>query len=166
VNKGSAAEKSGIKEGDVITAINGHEVAGVSEMQEWVARNRPGQSIQVTYRRKGETHLVDAVLKKMDGSQEMNKREVSYQLEGAEFEDVPYPKLTLLGLEGGVRLKKLSNGKWKKAGAEEEQIITHIDKLSIDNVADLNRILEMKKGGILVEGVNQHGEKKIFGMDW
>ncbi len=166
VNKGSAAEKSGIKEGDVITAINGHEVAGVSEMQEWVARNRPGQSIQVTYRRKGENHLVDAILKKMDGSQEMNKREVSYQLEGAEFEDVPYPKLTLLGLEGGVKLKKLSNGKWKKSGAEEELIITHIDKLSIDNVADLNRILEMKKGGILVEGVNQHGEKKIFGMDW
>jgi serine protease Do len=166
VNKGSAAEISGIKEGDVITAINGHEVAGVSEMQEWVARNRPGQSIQVTYRRKGEIFLVDAILKKIDGSKAMTKREISYQLEGAEFEDVPYPKLTLLGLEGGVKLKKLSNGKWKKAGAEEELIITHIDKLSIDNVADLNRVLEMKKGGVLVEGVNQHGEKKIFGMDW
>jgi Do/DeqQ family serine protease len=166
VNSGSAGEMAGIKKGDVITAINGHVVAGVSEMQEWVARNRPGQSISVTYRRGGENYSVKAVLKKIDGSQTLSKREVNYELEGAEFEDVPYPKLTLLGLEGGVRIKKLNEGKWKKAGAMEEFIITHIDKLSIDNVADLNRVLEFKKGGVLVEGINRQGEKKLFGIDW
>ena len=45
VNAGSAAEESGIQLGDVIIAINDHEVNNVSELQEWVARNRPGESV-------------------------------------------------------------------------------------------------------------------------
>jgi serine protease Do len=166
VNKGSAAEASGIETGDVITAINGHTVAGVSEMQEWVARNRPGQSIQVTFRRDGNISVVKAILKKYDGSEEMKKREVSYAIEGASLEDISYSKLTELSLDGGVLVKKLEEGKWKKAGMKENFIITHIDKAPVDNVADLNRILELKKGGVLVEGIDQKREKVVFGMEW
>ncbi len=166
VNKGSAAEISGISTGDVITAINGHSVAGVSEMQEWVARHRPGQSINVTYRRNGNASSVKATLKKYDGSAEMKKREVSYTLEGAELEDISYSKLTQLNLDGGVLIKKLQEGKWKKAGLKENFIITHVDKVSVDNVADLNRILELKNGGILVEGIDAKGTKSVVGVEW
>ncbi len=166
VNKGSAAEVSGIETGDVITAINGHTIAGVSEMQEWVARNRPGQSVQVTFRRHGNVSVVKATLKKYDGSEEMKKREVNYRLEGAELEDVSYSKLTQLNLDGGVLIKKLQEGKWKKAGLLENFIITHIDKAPVDNVADLNRILELKNGGVLVEGINNNGAKGVYGVEW
>ncbi len=166
VNTGSAAALAGIKTGDVITAINGHTVSGVSEMQEWVARNRPGQSINVTYRRNGTNTQVNTVLKKLDGSQELAKRDVEFSIEGAELEDIPRAKLTLLNLDGGVLVKKISEGKWKKAGVRENFIVTHIDKVPVDNVADLNRILEFKRGGILVEGVETAGEKKVFAMNW
>jgi serine protease Do len=166
VNKGSAAEASGIETGDVITAINGHPVAGVSEMQEWVARNRPGQSINVTYRRSGNVSRVKATLKKYDGTAEMKKREVNYNLEGAQLEDISYSKLTKLNLDGGVLIKKMNEGKWKKAGVKENFIITHIDKVPVDNVADLNLILELKRGGILVEGIDGNGVKNVFGVEW
>jgi serine protease Do len=166
VNKGSAAEASGIETGDVITAINGHKVAGVSEMQEWVARHRPGQSINVTYRRNGNASNVKATLKKYDGTAEMKKRGVSYNIEGAELEDISYSKLTQLNLDGGVLIKKIEEGKWKKAGLKENFIITHIDKVSVDNVADLNRILELKNGGILVEGIDAKGAKSVIGVEW
>jgi serine protease Do len=166
VNKGSAAESSGIEAGDVILAINGHAVNGVSEMQEWVARNRPGQAIEVTYRRSNTDHHVNAVLKKYDGTMEMKKPEVNYLLEGARFEDISYSRLTQLNLDGGVLIKILSEGKWKKAGAKENFIITHIDKAPIDNVADLNRILELKNGGVLIEGLQENGEKGVFAIEW
>lgn len=166
VNKGSAAEASGIEVGDVITAINGHPVAGVSEMQEWVARNRPGQSIGVTYRRANTNHQVQAVLKKYDGTLQMKKTDVSYQMEGAQFEDISYARLTQLNLDGGVLIKRLEEGKWKKGGANVNFIITHIDKAPIDNVADLNRVLELKQGGVLVEGVLENGEKGAFAIEW
>lgn len=166
VNKGSAAEISGIEMGDVITRINGHDVHSVSELQEWVARNRPGQSIQVGFLRNGRPKEVNAVLKNYEGSSTVSSKEVLYELEGATIEDVSYSRLTKLSLDGGVLVTKLSEGKWKKAGIKDDFIITHIDKVAIDNVEDLNRVMAMKKGGVLVEGVFSHGEKGTIGMDW
>jgi Do/DeqQ family serine protease len=166
VNEHSAALESGIEQGDVIIAINGHAVNTVSEMQEWVARNRPGQSVMVTYRRSGHEKQVKAILKNYDGSEQMKAREVNTELEGATFEDIPYLALNKLGLDGGVLVSKIETGKWMKAGVKQNFIITYIDKVPVDNVADLNRILEFKKGGILVEGVYKEGDKGTFGVEW
>lgn len=165
VNKGSAAEAAGIESGDVIVAIDNHPVAGVSELQEWVARKRPGQSVMVKYLRHGIEKEVLSKLRNFQGSEEVREREVSYEIEGAHFEDVSYSKLTELNLDGGVRITKLEAGKWKAAGIKEEFIITHIDKVAIDNVKDLNRAMEMKKGGVLIEGW-LHGEKQAIGLEW
>ena len=166
VNKGSAAEVSGLEPGDVITAIDNHAVSGTSELQEWVARKRPGQTVLVRFVRNGEKKEVTTTLRNFQGSEEIKKRTVSYEIEGAVLDEVPYSKLTELNLDGGVLIKKLSFGKWKKAGVKENFIITHIDKVAIDNVNDLNRAMEMKKGGVLIEGVMTNGEKQTIGMDW
>jgi serine protease Do len=166
VNSGSAAEQSGILRGDVITEIDNHIVNSVSELQEWVARNRPGKEISVTFLRDGERHTVKARLKNTEGNEFLNKREVQYALDGAEFADVPYRELAKLLLEGGVRLKKLTEGKWKKSGMKENFIIGYIDKVPVDNVEDLNRILDYKKGGILVEGYYTDGRKGVYGVEW
>ncbi len=166
VNEGSSAKQAGIEAGDVITGINHHAVNSVSELQEWVARNRPGQMITVTFRRNNEEHKVKAVLKNYEGSAELKKKEIEYEIEGATLEDISYTKLTKLNLEGGVLIKRLTYGKWKKAGLQEDFIITHIDKVSIDNVSDLNRVMEIKKGGVLVEGLFSNGEKGTIGMEW
>jgi serine protease Do len=166
VNKGSAAEVSGLESGDVITAIDNHAVNGTSELQEWVARKRPGQNVLVRFLRDGEYKEVNATLRNFQGSEETKKKDVSYELEGALLEEVPYSKLTELNLDGGVLVKKLSFGKWKKAGVKENFIITHVDKVAIDNVTDLNRAMEMKKGGVLVEGLMTSGEKQTIGIEW
>ncbi|HZX73791.1 MAG TPA: trypsin-like peptidase domain-containing protein [Cyclobacteriaceae bacterium] len=166
VNQGSAAEESGLTSGDVITAINNHHVTTVSELQEWVARNRPGQSVNVMFRRSGETKNVKTVLKNYDGTDEMRKKEVDYTLEGATLEDVPYNELTRLRLDGGVTLKSIREGNWKNAGIREGFIITYVDKVPVDNVDDLNRILELKHGGVLVEGVYQNGKRKAYALMW
>lgn len=165
VNKGSAAELSGIEPGDVVVAIDGHPVAGVSELQEWVARKRPGQTILVKYLRNGVEKEVVAKLKNFDGAETVRERTVRNEIEGAYFEDVPYLQLTELNLDGGVLLKRIEPGKWKTAGVKEDMIITHIDKVAIDNVKDLNRAMEMKKGGVLIEGL-WHGEKQVIGLEW
>lgn len=166
VNVGSAAEESGIETGDVITAVNQHDVGTVSELQEWVARNRPGQTVEVRYRRAGNDHTVNVVLKNIEGSEELTKAEVKYEMGGAHFEDLPYRELSRMNLDGGVRIGRVEEGKWKRAGVQEQFIITHLDKVPVDNVEDLNRILRMKNGGMLVEGVNSNGEKGTFGVDW
>lgn len=166
VNRGSAAEESGMETGDVIVAIDGHNVNSVSELQEWVARNRPGEMIHVTYRRNGHEKSVPTVLKNFEGSSEVKKKEVLFEIEGATLEDVPYRELTRLNIDGGVQIKNLHEGKWKKSGMHIGLIITHIDKVQVDNVEDLNRILDFKNGGMLVEGIYENKQKGVYGVEW
>ncbi len=166
VNEGSAAEQSGIEAGDVITAIDGHPVASVSELQEMVARHRPGQAIQVTFRRKGTEKTVKTTLKNFEGRESISRTEVSYSIEGATLEDLSYNELRKRSLDGGALVRILVNGKWKTSGMKDDFIITHIDKVTVDNVEDLNRILSYKTGGILVEGVYRNGEKGVYGVTW
>jgi serine protease Do len=166
VRPGGAAEESGIIDGDVIVEIDNHSVNNVSELQEWVARNRPGAEIQVAFLRNGVKHLVKARLKNNDGNERMERKPVEFIIDGTQFENVPYRELARLMLEGGVKVKKLSNGRWKKGGIEEGFVIGFIDKVPVDNVEDLNRILNIKKGGILVEGYYGDGRKGTYGVEW
>lgn len=166
VNPGSAAEEAGILAGDVVLAIDGHWVTSVSELQELVARNRPGKEVRVTYLRQGEKREVPARLKNNEGNEEMQRREISYELHGIEVEDIPYKELVKLNLEGGVRIKRVYPGKWKEAGAKSGFIIAYVDKVPVDNVEDINRIFEFKTGGVLIEGFHPNGERGTFGVEW
>lgn len=166
VNGGSAAEHAGLQQGDVILAIDAHRVSSVSELQEWVARNRPGKEIEVTYLRNGQRLQKKVKLRNQDGNDRVAKREVRYDISGMTVEDMPYQELNDLQLEGGVRVRHVGAGKWKEAGIREDFILAFIDKVPVDNVEDLNRILEYKKGGILVEGYYANGDKGVYGVDW
>ena len=166
VNGGSAAEQSGLVDGDVIIAIDGHSISSVSELQEWVARNRPGKEIGVTYIRNGEQLEVKARLRNSEGNENVEKKAVKYDLNGVEVEDVPYKELVGLQVEGGVRIKEITAAKWKESGIKKGFLITYIDKVPVDNVEDLNRILDFKKGGILIEGLYSDGKKGTYGVEW
>jgi serine protease Do len=166
VNPSSAAEAYGIQKGDVILAIDGFSVNSVSELQERVARHRPGVEVAVTFLRADQKATKKIRLRDREGKENVSEREVKYELDGMVVQDVSYKELARLKLEGGVLVKKVHEGKWKKAGIKNELIITYIDKVPVDNVEDLNRILEYKRGGVLIEGIDSEGVKHVYGLDW
>lgn len=166
VNRDGAANHSGLAAGDVITAIDHHPVNSVSELQEWVARNRPGQEVKVTFRRAGDEKEVRATLKDYDGNEAPRKPLVEFQMQGARFEDLTYRELNELQLDGGVRIAEISDGPWRDESLEPGVIITHVDKVAIDDVRDLNRVLAMKRGAVLIEGLKKDGARVVVGIDW
>jgi len=166
VNTSSAAEESGMQVGDVIIKIDGHNVNSVSELQEWVARHRPGADIKVVFLRYQKQHEIVAKLRNHAGNLSMEKKDVRYDLGGMEVADVAYAELNKLQLEGGVRVNTLASGKWKESGIKKGFIIAYIDRVPVDNVEDLNRILDFKKGGILIEGFYNDGQKGTYGVEW
>jgi Do/DeqQ family serine protease len=165
VNRGSAAEQSGIRQGDVITAIDKHRVNSVSELQEWVARKRPGKTVTVTFIRQGKTTEVSAILKDNSGREELKRVDEPVALQGIILEEVSLSDLARLNLEGGV-LVTAAEGKWKEAGLQKGFVIGFLDKVPVDDVTDFTRMLRYKKGGILIEGYYLTGEKKSYGLDW
>lgn len=166
VNKSSAAEQSGLLTGDVIVGIDGHNINSASELQEFVARNRPGKEILVSYLREGDLKDVKVRLRNNAGNEAVEKKVTTHDLGGVEVEDVPYKELASLQLEGGVRVKEVPAGKWKDKGVKKGLVIAYIDKVPVDNVEDLNRILDFKKGGILIEGIYPDGQKGVYGLEW
>ena len=62
VTKGSAAEKAGLKEGDIITKINDKKVSDPTELSEVVRSFKPKEEVTVYYKRDGKEKSAKAVL--------------------------------------------------------------------------------------------------------
>ncbi|MCU0430019.1 MAG: Do family serine endopeptidase [Cytophagaceae bacterium] len=167
VNEGSAAESAGIKEGDVITQINGMAVNSSSELQEQVARYRPGDKIEVQYERKGDVKKANVLLKNKLGETSIVKADDAdtKMALGAELKPADKSELKKLGLESGVKVAKIKDGKLKQVGVREGFIITSIDKKKVTSPSEVSAILDRaKNSGVLLEGVYPGGEKAYYGL--
>jgi serine protease Do len=169
VNPGSAADKGGIKEGDVITRINGMIVNSPSELQENVARFRPGDKIKVVYLRKGEPHEVEVILKNKMGDTSIVKKDDSSvkNLLGAEIRTITKEEAQKMKIAGGAKVSGVSEGKIKEAGIREGFIITSVDKNPVKDAEDVAQILEENRtGGLLIEGIYPNGQKAYYAIGW
>lgn len=162
---GGAAEKAGIKIGDVIIAIDDNPVINVAQLQERVAVNRPGDKITVRFIREGKEREVDAVLTNEEGSFDIVVAKDEFQIEGATFSEVSSSVQQRLQIDGGVQISELKQGKWKEVRMKEGFIITNIDNERIRNLADLkNYFKRPRRDGILIEGVYPDGTKAHYGL--
>jgi len=167
VNEGTSAEEAGIKEKDVIVAIDDIPVKNVAELQEYVARNRPGDKISVSFIRDGKRKTVTATLKNTMGDEKMYSRTSSMEIKGARIREIDDGLKKKLDLNGGVQLNEIQEGPWKEAGIKESFIITKIDKRDIKTVNDLMAALSNKSGGILIEGKYPDSEDiYYYGVRW
>lgn len=64
VDDDSPAAKAGIKEGDVITQVNGKEIAGVDELRNEIKDIKEGDAVKFTYRRGNKTQTADLKIPK------------------------------------------------------------------------------------------------------
>lgn len=62
VSSGSAAEKAGLKRGDIITAINGEKIEDSNVLRNKVAGTLPGTEIKLTVQREGQPQELTATL--------------------------------------------------------------------------------------------------------
>ncbi len=62
VNEGSCAEKAGLQEGDIITALDGKAVASHTELAAAIAAHRAGDTVTLTVYRQGRTLTLTATL--------------------------------------------------------------------------------------------------------
>jgi Do/DeqQ family serine protease len=166
VNDKSSAKEAGIKEGDIILKINDAVVNSSSELQEQVARYRPGDKLKVTFLRDGKEQTVSATLKNRLGNAEIVKiseNEVYHSL-GATFEDVSTSEKAKLNITNGVKVKKITGGKLETAGMKEGFVITHVDKNPVGKPSELAELLKARKGGVLIEGIYPDGLKGYYGI--
>ncbi len=152
----SAAGAAGIQPGDVIVGINDRAIKSSPELQEMVARYRPGDKVSVKVNRKGREKAFEVALNNRQGSTALVQKEKQEGLAmlGAEFETVEPGLARKLDIDGGVKVKKINPGKLRKyTNMREGFIITKVDGQKISSVDALSKALENKSGGVMLEGV-------------
>jgi Do/DeqQ family serine protease len=163
LTEGGAASESGIKEGDVITSVNGVRVKSSPELQEQVSRYRPGDKVKVTLIRGESEKTVNVILRNKNGNTGIVKNDMVSVL-GARFETVSGEQLNELGIRHGVQVTELNSGKLRSAGIREGFIIQSIDKRKVSSAEDISLALKDKKGGVLIEGIYPNGMRAYYGF--
>lgn len=167
VNENSAAEAAGIKDKDVIISIDGESVKSTNELQEKVGKKSPGDKVMVGLIRKGNKLELPVTLRSKEGKAtvEVKEKTETNKILGCEFESIPREERLKLKISNGVRVKKVGeSSNLKKAGVPNGFIVTKIGETAIATVSQLKEILENKKGGVLLEGINPDGSKGYYGF--
>jgi len=161
-----AARQAGIKEGDVIISVDDTRVNSSAELQEAVSKYRPGQEVTVVVRREGKPKQFDVVLRNLEGSTEIVRKSNLIDVLGASFEPLSEREKSSLGINSGLRVKSVKEGKFMKVGIQEGFILTTVNKKPVSSVNDITTILKESEGGVIIEGVNRNGSKSYyaFGM--
>ncbi|GHV57557.1 type I deoxyribonuclease HsdR [Bacteroidia bacterium] len=140
----SSAQKAGLKEGDVITAINGTKVKSSNELKALVNRYRPGNTVEVQVNRNGDVKTCKVELKNDQGTTAVIKNRSVAEILGAEFKVLPAETKRAVGVNYGVEVTKVTNGKLKEAGIKDGFIVltAGADGIRIDSPETLNKIVE------------------------
>jgi Do/DeqQ family serine protease len=104
VVEGSAADKAGVKAGDVITTINGAPVHSSAELRNRIGLMRIGESVDLGLVRDGKAKHVTAVVQSRgtgSGGEEGGAADLPRALEGAELADAPGGGVLVRSIEPG-----------------------------------------------------------------
>lgn len=164
--QGSSAAKAGIMKNDIILKIDNKPVNTVSQLQEMISQYRPGAKVEVTFMRQDKVKTVIAILQNSMGSTNVVNSDVLAIL-GANFEELSKTELGQYGISYGIRVKELFPGKLLRAGVSEGFIITHINKVPVSSVSDVEKTLKDASGGVYLRGIYPNGvvEYYAFGLD-
>ena len=168
VYEDGASFKAGIKQGDIITKINGIPINSQSELKEMLIRQRPGDKIEVSILRDEKEKSYSVVLENREGTTAVLAPGASTGKKtlGATYTEISREEKSKLGIEYGVKVTKLEKGKLWSAGIKDNFIITSIDNKPVKSVDDIDKYLGNKQGGTLIEGVYTNGMQAYyaFGM--
>lgn len=138
VYDGGAAAEANLKENDVILKIAEVPVNTSAELQEQVAKYRPGDKISITYLRAGKEFTVPVILKNIAGNTNVVTRGMTgMEVFGARLEGLSSKEKRSYKLENGVRIVELGEGLFKDIGLRSGTIITTINGKKVNNSADV-----------------------------
>ncbi|MBM3427951.1 MAG: PDZ domain-containing protein, partial [Bacteroidetes bacterium] len=162
--------ESEMKEGDVILKVGDRVVKNVPQLQEQIAKYRPGDKVKLGVWRAKKWTDIEVVLKNRSGKAELNnfdsEAEANLTALGAEFGSLSQEEMVRLRIRGGVKIKSLTQGKLRSAGIQPGFIITKVDETLVGDTEALKSALAGKaKGeGIMIEGVYPNGTRAYYGF--
>ncbi|EKE71475.1 Do family serine endopeptidase [Gallaecimonas xiamenensis] len=137
----SAADKAGIKAGDIVTHIDGKAVKSFGELRAKVATLGEGAKVKLGLVRDGDEKTVTVTLTGQSDAKEAAGEALHPRLDGAEFEND----------SKGIKVTKVAErSPAAYTGLEQGDIIVGVNRQRVKTVKDLEKILDSNgDGGVL-----------------
>lgn len=163
VIKDGAADKAGIKDGDIITSIDGKSVNSNAEFNEVLAQHSPGDVVKVAIERDGKPFYFDVTLFNSMGNTDIirNDTEAAEQILSGSFREINDKEKQQYGISKGIVIEKAGKSPFARLGIKNGFIITSIDKKVNISIEDI-RQLEKKKGKLIVEGFYPNDSRTYY----
>lgn len=167
VTEESAAEEAGMKEGDVITAIDGKPVNKMAELQEVLTKKRPGDKVSVTYLRDKKKATKTVTLKNEKGNTQVMKK-ADLDVLGGNFRAITNAQKEQLNIGYGLEVLKVNSGRLKTAGITKGFIIQRVNDNAVKTIDDLQNAVKeastSKDPVLYIQGVYPTGKKAYFAV--
>lgn len=143
VVEGSAADKAGLKAGDVITSINGQAVKSGAELRNRIGLLRLGETVKIAYLRDGKAREATAVVQARSESADNGAgSDLHRGFEGAELADAPG--------NGGVAITSVEPGSpAAQLGLRANDVIVKANTARIGSLKELKTALKDQSSVLL-----------------
>jgi Do/DeqQ family serine protease len=153
VAQGSAAERAGVKTGDIITSINGVTMKDASELRNTIGMLRIGDKVEIGLLRDGKQHKVTALVAERNELETANAVDINKGLEGADLHDAPD--------NGGVLVKTIQEGSpAAQNGLRANDLIVGVGRTPIVNTKGLKEAA--KNANVLVLNVRRGSSVQLI----
>ncbi len=164
VSKGSAAEEAGLRQGDVITAIDGQRITDGASVQERVSNYHPGDKAVITYIRDGKESSVEVTFHAAASQNGETDVDGSVAFYGARLKALTAEELRAMGLRAGVKIVSVGQGKMADAGATAGSVILYVNDEPVSKPEDVIAKAKKAQRGIYIEGVDANGKSFYYGF--
>ncbi len=166
VTVNGGADEAGVKEGDVILSIDDIKVNTNSELIEQVSKHRPGDKVNLIVKRTGKRKQFTVILRNSYGSTELvNDKKGISDLLGAELVELTEEEKAKLGVNYGMKVVDLDDGKLKESGIGKGYIILKANREPISNISDIKRVIASTDGGLFITGVYPNGQVAYYAIN-
>jgi len=154
----SAAKAADLREGDVITMVNGRAIKGATELRNVIGLARADEEIELTYIRDRKSFNKKIRIRAVV-AESGRGIQISESFEGARLEDVD--DSSSQNGQPGIRVVEVTSGSaaWQ-AGLRSGDIILSVNRQWVFSLEDLVQIVNGRTSGLLLN--IQRGESALF----
>lgn len=161
VMKSGAADKAGVREGDVLVGIDSTEIPTFPKLQEALSQFRPSDKAVLKIIRGGKR--LDLPVTFLDGDATTGaKVEGGISFYGATLSVPEADLLSRYGLKAGVLVARVGDGKMMEAGVKSGFIITYVNDVPVAKPQDVLNIIKKSKRAVYIYGVTADGRTATF----
>lgn len=178
ITKESAAEKAGLKKGDILIKIDDKKIETTDDVTEAIRAHKPGEKVNISYLRDGKEQKTSAELGKWKGIKmnAVTMPRISEQWNGVFAPEPPRiygngenfyafgrPRLglSIQDTDEGVGVKVLEvteESAAAKAGIKEDDIILSVDDIEVKGTQDVTRAMREKEKSSFTFKISRGGK--------